>query len=103
MAMDINGLNSSQANSSKARNGQKVVSSPVSQPDESNNPAKPSGETVRISAEGQTLNRISKDIDLETPVNQSRVEALRAAIADGSYKVDAQATAAKMLESDSLF
>ena len=103
MAMDINGLNSNQTNTSRARSGQKVVSSPVSQPDESNSPKKNSGETVSISAEGQMLNRVSNDIKAETPVNKAKVEALRAAIADGSYKVDAEAVAQKMLESDSLF
>ena len=103
MAMDINGLNSNQTNTSRARSAQKAVSSPVSQPDESNSPKKTSGETVSISAEGQMLNRVSNDIKSDTPVNKSKVEALRAAIADGSYKVDAQSVAQKMLESDSLF
>lgn len=103
MAMDINGLNSNQTNTNKTRSGQKVVSSSVSQPDESKNPKKTSGDTVNISAEGQMLNRLSNDIDSESPMNKSKVEALRAAIADGSYKVDAQSVAQKMLESDSLF
>lgn len=37
---------------------------------------------------------------LGAPVDASRVAAIRAGIADGSYKVDADAIAAKMIEID---
>ncbi len=42
-------------------------------------------------------------METDAPVDSDKVEALRAALADGSYKVDAKSIANKMLESDSLF
>lgn len=103
MAMDINGLNSNQTNTGKARSGPKVDSAKVSNSPASDAMPHPKGETVNISTEGQTLNRLSQQLDSDTPVNQEKVEALRAAIAEGRYKVDAEAVAGKMLESDALF
>lgn len=103
MAMEINGLNSNQTNTNKARSGQTVsdANADAKQSDQTN--TSQSGETVKISAEAQALNRLSQQLGSDAPVNQEKVEALRAALADGSYKVDAQSVARKMLESDAQF
>jgi negative regulator of flagellin synthesis FlgM len=103
MAMEINGLNSNQTNTNKAKSGQQVPSSDAPAPKTAGGAENTPGETVKISAEAQTLNRVSQQMATDAPVNQEKVDALRAAISDGSYKVDAQSTAKKMLESDSLF
>lgn len=103
MAMEINGLNSNQANTNKARSGQKVSDSNADAKKSDQANTNQSGETVKISAEAQALNRVSQQLEIDSPVNQEKVEALRAALADGSYKVDAQSVAGKMLESDSQF
>ncbi|RLT92592.1 flagellar biosynthesis anti-sigma factor FlgM [Ketobacter sp.] len=103
MAMEINGLNSNQVNSNKARGGQKVG---VSEADAKKTTAQTetaNAETVKISPEAQALNRVSQQMETDAPVNQDKVEALKAALADGSYKINAQSIARKMLESDSLF
>lgn len=103
MAMEINGLNSNQANASKAKSGQKVSASDAGAKKPTPAADNSGGETVKISAEAQALNRVSQQLETDAPVNQEKVEALRAAVADGSYKVDPQSVARKMLESDSLF
>ena len=103
MAMEINGLNSNQTNTNKARSGQKVSESNADAKKTNEASANQTGETVKISAEAQALNRVSQEMGLDAPVNQEKVEALRAAVADGSYKVDAQSVARKMLESDTQF
>lgn len=103
MAMEINGLNSNQANASKAKSSQKLTGSDVGAKKEAPAADNSRSETVKISAEALALNRVSQQLETDAPVNQEKVEALRAAIADGSYKVDAQSVAKKMLESDTLF
>lgn len=103
MAMEINGLNSNQANASKAKPGQKVGAGDSGVKNSAPAADSGRGETVKISAEAQALSRVSQQMETDAPVNQEKVDALRAAIADGSYKVDAQSIARKMLESDSLF
>lgn len=103
MAMEINGLNSSQTNTNKARNGQGVVTPKAGAPAEAAAAAKSSGDTVRISSQAQTLNRLQSQVGKEAPVNREKVEALKSAIAAGTYKADAQAIAKRLLESDQMF
>lgn len=103
MAMEINGLNSNQTNANKARGGQNVAAPKAGSAAEATANAKSGGDTVQISAQGQMLNRIQSQVGKEPPVNRDKVEALKAAIADGSYKPDAQAIAKRMIESDQLF
>ena len=103
MAMEINGLNSNQINSGKARSGQKVATADAAAKKPDTKAETTGSETVKISPEAQALNRVSQQMDTDAPVNQEKVDALRAALADGSYSVNAQSIARKMLESDSLF
>ncbi|MDY6920607.1 MAG: flagellar biosynthesis anti-sigma factor FlgM [Pseudomonadota bacterium] len=103
MAMEINGLNSNQTNTNKARSGQQVAGKAADGQKNAASPTAPQGETVKISAEAQALNRVSQQMKTDTPVNREKVEALRAALADGSYRPNPQSIARKMLESDSQF
>ncbi len=103
MAMDINGLNANQTNSSKAKAGQNVAAPKAGSPAEPAQSGKIASDTVQISAQAQTLNRIQSQVGKEAPVNREKVEALKAAVANGTYKPDAQAIAKRMLDSDSLF
>ncbi len=103
MAMEINGLNSNQVNTNKARSGQKVAADNAEAKQSNTKAETSSQETVKISPEAQALNRVSQQMETDAPVDSDKVEALRAALADGSYKVDAKSIANKMLESDSLF
>lgn len=103
MAMEINGLNSSQTNTNKARNGQGVVAPKSGTPAESAATGKSAGDTVQISSQAQTLNRLQNQVGKEAPMNREKIESLKAAIASGTYKPDAQAIAQRMLDSDQMF
>lgn len=56
-----------------------------------------SGETVHLSNEAQQLQKISEKLRDQPVVDSARVAALKQAIADGSYQVDAGRVASKML------
>lgn len=104
MAMDINGLNSNQANTSKAKSGEKLTAPKKSGPAPSANVDPSSNkDTVSISAEAKKLSQLSNQLGADTPVNREKIEALKSAISDGSYKVDSQQIAKKMLSDDTFF
>ncbi|WP_110947961.1 flagellar biosynthesis anti-sigma factor FlgM [Pseudomonas bohemica] len=56
-----------------------------------------SGETVHLSSEAQQLQKITDSLRDQPVVNSSRVAELKQAVADGSYKVDSNSVANKLL------
>ncbi|MDU9401756.1 flagellar biosynthesis anti-sigma factor FlgM [Pseudomonas sp. zfem004] len=60
--------------------------------------ANASGEAVHFSPEAQQLQKISDSLRDQPIVNSARVAELKQAIADGSYKVDADRVASKLLD-----
>lgn len=55
------------------------------------------GESVQLSPEAQRLQQASEKLSGQPSVDQERVAKLREAIADGSYQVDSQRVASKLL------
>lgn len=62
----------------------------------------PKLDSVQLSDQAQRLKRLEDNIASAPAVNDDKVAALRAAIADGSYQINAESIAEKMLTSEGI-
>jgi len=95
MVIDFNRLNSSSPLAGTTRTSaskEAEKSSPAEQA-----AAVKNGETVHLSDEAQQLQKVSDKLRDQPVVDNARVAALKAAIADGSYQVDSNRVASKLL------
>jgi negative regulator of flagellin synthesis FlgM len=99
MVIDFSRLNNAPSVGGTTRTGSKETGKTDSQASSSvsSEQVSGSGESVHFSSEAQKLQKVTDTLrDLPT-VNSSRVAELKQAIADGSYKVDSNRVASKLL------
>lgn len=61
------------------------------------------GDNVSLSRQAQAMGRLESALKTSPEVNEAKVAALRQAIADGSYQVNSERIAERMLAQDDLF
>ena len=84
-----------------SQNSQKAVQKAESDKTSANKSGSaPLIDSVQISDEAQKLKRLEDSISAAPTVDEDKVSALRAAIADGSYKINADKIAEKILASE---
>lgn len=98
MVIDFSRLNNSPSVNGGVRTGAAGNTDKSGAASEAPARSKVSGETVHLSQEAQQLQNISDKLRDQPIVNSARVAELKQAIAEGSYKVDADRVAGKMLE-----
>ena len=101
MVIDFSRLNSAQATPGGTRTNaakDSVEAKAPAQPAKAEQTASTqSGESVHLSNEAQQLQKITDSLRDQPVVNKARVAELKQAIADGSYKVDSNRVASKLL------
>ncbi|RRV07453.1 flagellar biosynthesis anti-sigma factor FlgM [Pseudomonas sp. v388] len=100
MVIDFSRLNNSQSVAGTSRTGS---TGKTDAPASISAPAdvKSTGETVHLSSEAQKLQTITDKLGDLPVVNSARVAELKQAIADGTYTVDSNRVASKMLNFES--
>ncbi|MCG8668789.1 MAG: flagellar biosynthesis anti-sigma factor FlgM [Pseudomonadales bacterium] len=100
MGLEINGLNTSQTTTNKAKGNAQVAS----KDGEKKTQASSGGNTtVNISDEAKSLSQLQGEVSKGDSFDEAKVAELKAAIADGSYKPDANKIAGKLLDIDGQF
>ncbi|ALE89259.1 flagellar biosynthesis anti-sigma factor FlgM [Pseudomonas versuta] len=102
MVIDFSRLNSAPPLTGSTRSnanqqaGSATQAAPAASPEQTSVSA-PSGESVHLSQEAQQLQKIGDSLRDQPVVDKNRVAELKQAIADGSYKVDSNRVAGKLL------
>ncbi|MDR6958784.1 flagellar biosynthesis anti-sigma factor FlgM [Pseudomonas brassicacearum] len=98
MVIDFNRLNSSSplTGTTRTKASQETTEAGKSVPAEQASTVN-NGESVHLSNEAQQLQKVTDKLRDQPVVDNARVAELKAAIADGSYKVDSNRVASKLL------
>lgn len=67
------------------------------------NKAATSSDSVSLSHQAQTMARLESAVNAQADVDESKVDRIKQAIADGSYRVDSKTLAENILRQDSSF
>ena len=102
MVIDFSRLNSSSSLTGSTRTSANKETAEAGKSEPLNTPAEQAstakiGESVHLSNEAQQLQKVTDKLRDQPAVDNARVAELKAAIADGSYKVDSNRVASKLL------
>ncbi|CAE6930102.1 MULTISPECIES: flagellar biosynthesis anti-sigma factor FlgM [Pseudomonas] len=82
-----------------AKSGTDTIKDPATSAAETGKAA--GGESVKLSSEAQHMQKATEDLKSTPVVDSERVAKLKQAIADGSYQIDNQRVASKLLNLES--
>jgi len=100
MSIDINGISSAKVHAPPDDGNVKQQSEQTQAKTETGVPS--TADTVSISDNAAQLGKIGNSIDASPVVDAKRVEQVKQAISDGSYKVDAAKVADKLMQFESI-
>jgi negative regulator of flagellin synthesis FlgM len=103
MSVDFNGIGSGQVNNQrpsadKASGSDTPKQAGTEQAKQQASNAR--GENVNLSSQAKNLKQLEQKLGEYPEMDDDRIEQIRTALADGSYKIDAEKLAQKMLEMD---
>lgn len=98
-----NGLNTVNTGGARNRNANGISADRPATPQPNTKAPAPTGDSVVLSPEAQVLNRLEAQINASPEVDVARVAAIKEAIANGSFEINADRIAERMLSSDSFF
>ena len=101
MGLEINGLNTNQATTKQTKGSQQVTNQGGKSA--GSKAAQSDASTIVISDEAKSLSQLQSEVSNGSAINESKVAELKAAIAEGSYKPDAERIAGKIMDIDSQF
>jgi negative regulator of flagellin synthesis FlgM len=103
MTVDFNGIGPGQVNTRKPTADKAATRQPVQQApaEQARTQAQNTrGENLNLSRQARELKDLEQKLGEFPEMDDAKVEQIRAALADGSYKVDAEKLAQKMLDMD---
>jgi negative regulator of flagellin synthesis FlgM len=100
MTVDFNGIGPGQVNSKAGNTAGKAAQKTEQPAPEQTKTQSARPDSVNLSDQARDLKKLEAQLDRYPEVDDARVEQIRSALADGSYKVDADKLAQKMLETD---
>ena len=101
MVIDSNHITGAGASRGRASTTAATAASSPAAPTTPNSPAK-TADSVQLSSQAQTMSRIESGIKSSPDVDSAKVEAIKTAIAEGRFEINAEAIADKMLNQESL-
>jgi len=102
MAINLTNLNNRSLQLDQARSAQQKANVSGDNATQASPQRIAQGDSVNITSQAKSLTAMEHDLAQGTPVNESKVESLKKAIADGSYQVDATKLAKNMANFESL-
>ncbi len=107
MSVDLNGIgppgqvNTTRTTADKA-SGNQTSQAPTGEQAKAQSPPAARGENVNLSNQAKNLKQLEQKLGGDYPpeMDDDRIEQIRSALENGTYKVDAQKLAQKMLEMD---
>ncbi len=103
MSVDFNGIGPGQVNTQKttADKSSATQSTQPSTAEQAKTQAQGArGENVNLSSQAKNLKQLEQKLGSYPEMDDDRIEQIRSALESGSYKVDAEKLAQKMLEMD---